>query len=84
MKSKQWKTDTLNSSSTKVVKIRNDKELFAVISHDTEVVLDRQEAQFLLISLQKALMEKKCCDNQTKLYNHDETKWSCFYCGAHN
>ena len=55
------------------------------VTYAAEVVLDRQEAQFLLISLQKALkMEKKCCDNQTKLYNHDETKWSCFYCGAHN
>ena len=58
MKNKHWKGDTLNSSGSKVVQIRNDKEIFAIKSNDTEVVLNRQEAQFLLISLQRALEDK--------------------------
>ena len=54
--SKQWKTDTLNHSGTRIVQIRYDKELFCIKSKsDSEVVLNRQEAQFLLISLQRAL-----------------------------
>jgi len=58
MKNKHWKGDTLNSFGSKVVQIRNDKEVFAIKSNDTEVVLNRQEAQFLLISLQRALEDK--------------------------
>ena len=57
--SKQWKTDTLNSKGTRIVQIRYDKELFCIKSKsDSEVVLNRQEAQFLLISLQRALEDK--------------------------
>ena len=65
MENKHWKGDTLNSSGSKVVQIRNDKEMFAIKSNDTEVVLDRQEAQFLLISLQNALKK----DNNFKSIN---------------
>ena len=56
---REWKTDTLNSKGTRIVQIRYDKELFCIKSKsDSEVVLNRQEAQFLLISLQRALEDK--------------------------
>ena len=82
---KHWHGDTLNSSGSKVLQVRNDNQLFVIKSINSEVILDKLEAQFLLISLQRVLKtEKECCDNQTKIYNHDKTKWSCFHCGTHN
>ena len=82
---KHWHGDTLNSSGSKVLQVRNDNQLFVIQSRVCEIILDKVEAQFLLISLQNVLKpEKECCDNQTKLYNNDKTKWSCFHCGAHN
>ena len=94
---KHWHGDTLNSQGTIVFQIRNDKELFVLKAVEkstlcnyydavaSEVILNRSEAEFLLASLQRYLKPKKeCCDNQTKIYNHDKTKWSCFHCGTHN
>ena len=79
---KHWKGDTLNSSGSKVVQFRNDNQLFSIKSGNTEIILDKFEANFLLLSLKRVLKpEKTCCSNHTPIYNHNKTKSVCFHCG---
>lgn len=56
---KHWKGDTLNSSGSKVIQFRNDNRLFAIKSGDTEILLNKIEANCLLSSLKRILNTKR-------------------------
>lgn len=55
MTEKHWHGDTLNNTGSKVIQIRNDKQVFVIKTENSEVILDRSEALFLFISLKGEL-----------------------------